>query len=132
MKKITAFLCGAVILISVSTVEARELSDAQICRAAISTIMNQDLKDVEFKREVKQVKYINIPPSKDNSVFKFKCTVSDKKIQWASEFGTWQDSDLDSFVTYKIKENILIMSERYNSGYTFNKKFSLNNLKDKK
>ncbi len=113
-------------------VQAKNIPDAQICRAAISTIMNQELKDVEFKREVKQVKYIYIPPNKDNSTFRFKCTVSDKKIQWASEFGTWQDSDLDSVVTYHIKEDFLIIRERYNSGYTFNKRFNLKNFKDKK
>jgi hypothetical protein len=81
---------------------------------------------VEFTREVKQVKYIRIPPSKDNSTFKFKCTVTGNEIQWASEFGTWRDTDLDSSIVYAIKEGQLIIAETYNSGYTFRKRFNLN------
>ncbi len=115
-------------LLAINAATAQKLSDAQICRAAMSTIMDQKLEDVEFKREVKQVKYINIPPSKDNSTFKFKCTVTGNKIQWASEFGTWRDTDLDSKVSYDIKEGFLFVREKYNSGYTFNKRFNLNDF----
>ena len=114
-----------------SFAHAQQIPDAQICRAAISTIMNKKLNEVEFTREVKQVKYVSFAPTKDNSTFKFKCTVEDQRIQWASAFGSWKDSDLDSVVRYEVKEGFLIIRETYNSGYTFNKRFNLKDLTEK-
>lgn len=109
-----------------NTAYAQVLPESQICRAVFSTIMNEKLEDVEFTRDVKQVKYIKIPPSKDNSTFKFKCTVTGNKIAWASELGSWRNSDLDSSIVYAIKEDVLTIAETYNSGYTFRKRFNLN------
>ena len=130
--KVSALFLGAMAFMLPCTVFATEISDAQICRAGIATIMGKTIDEVRFDREVKQVKYVSFDPTEENTTFKFKCTVASSKIQWASEFGSWKDSDLDSDVSYEIKENFLIVSESYNSGYTFNKRFSVKFLKDKK
>jgi hypothetical protein len=111
--------------------KVQEDTDAQICRAAISTIMGKDLTDVRFDKKVKKVKYISFDPKEKKSTFKFKCHVDGNRIHWASEFGNWKDSDLDSVVTYKIKEKFFIVSESYNSGYNFHKRFNLKDVMGK-
>lgn len=112
----------------ISGAVAQQLHDKDICRAAISTVFNEELKDVEQTKNVLNVQYIEIPPRKDDKTFKFKCTAVKGVIDWASELGAWQNTDLDSEVTYEIKDGFLIVTELYNSGYRFNKKFKLSNF----
>lgn len=128
---ILSFLVLGFAIAPVRVAIAKDLSDKDICRAAMSTIFNEELEDVESKKNVLNVHYINIPKPKDNSSFKFKCTAVDGLISWGSELGAWQNTDLDSKVTYEIKDGFLIVSELYNSGYKFNKRFKLSLFKDK-
>lgn len=101
--------------------------DAEICRAAIATIMDQKLGDVHFDKEVKQVKYISFAQTPEHSINKFKCSVDDNgRVNWGSEYGAWRDTELDSVVHYEIKDDKLLIKEKYNSGYILKKYYDFN------
>ena len=132
MMKILPIFCALGFILFPSASYAQNIDDAQICRAGIATIMNRDLADVVFYREVKQVKYISYKREEDGVVWKFKCRIEDSRILWATEMGRWRNRVLDSIVEYKIKDDFLIIREKYNSGSIFNKRFNLQDLISKK
>jgi len=120
-----AFFVGLFLVISIA--QAKDLDDAEICRAAIAAIMGQKLEGVHFDKEVKQVKYISFAQTPKHSINKFKCSVGESgKIHWASEYGAWRDGELESLVRYEIKDTKLIILEEYNSGAIFKKLYDLN------
>jgi hypothetical protein len=121
---------GFILLPSASQAKRKtiEINDAQICRAGIGTIMNRPLNIVEFYKEVKQIKYISYKREEDGATWKFKCHVKDKRIFWASDTGYWRDSGLDSIVEFEILNDFLIIHEKHNSGYTFHKRFKVEDL----
>jgi hypothetical protein len=106
----------------------KELTDNHICRAAISTIFDQTVEEVEIFRVQGEVNYIKFPKDEDNKVTRFKCIVRGSDIIWATEMGAYRNTGIDSKITYERKKNVLTVKEEHKNGSVFRKAFDVKKL----
>lgn len=108
--------------------KSQELTDDHICRAAISTIFDQTVEEVEIFRSQREVIYIKFPKDENNNVTRFKCIARDGEIIWATETGAYRNTGIDSKITYGTKGNILTVEEEHKNGSVFKKEFDIKKL----
>jgi len=108
--------------------KSKELTDDHICRAAISTIFDQTVEEVEIFRTQMNVTYIKFPKSENNNVTRFKCIVQGTDIIWATETGAYRNTGIDSKVSYETKNNVLLLKEEHKNGSVFKKAFDIKKL----
>ncbi len=102
----------------------------EICRAGISTIFGRPLKIIRAKKR-NQIVHLSYKRSDDRKVFKNVCKVKGNRVMWAAVFsgtgqGRWRNHASDSKISFTIRGNNLIVTERYtdNSSTTKSFKFS--------
>ena len=108
------------------------LDERKLCRAAISTVMNKEFPTVEIKRQVKNVIYLSFPLEKNERTSSLKCLVKGRQVIWATEMGSWRDSDLDATLMYEVVDQIVQFREYHKNGSVFRKNFRLQDLKTQK
>ncbi len=132
MKLLFTISCLLGGLVASSQSYASDLTDAQLCRAGISTIWNQELTDVVIDRTQLNIAHISFPQKVRGASSAFKCVVNGDKIVWGTTFGNWRDTDLDSVIEFTIKDGILFVNEKHNNGSVFTKEFAVTDLVEKK
>lgn len=106
----------------------KKLQDDDICRATISTIFDQKVEDVSIVRQQKDVVVLKVPRSETVTVTRFKCAVKGENIIWATETGSWRNTAIDSKISYKTKDNVLVIEEAHTNGSAFEKAFDIKKL----
>lgn len=130
MKTLLKFLIvGIFIFPNVSF--AQELSEAQICRAAIGTIMNRDADDVRIDKDKKQLKHLSFINFEDKVKWQFKCYIEKGQVFWATEMGSWRNTLLDPVVDYDVENKVLSVNVRHTDGSVFTKEFDIEKLMQK-
>lgn len=111
-----------------SFAKSKDLKSDHICRAAISTIFDETVEDVEVFRSQLNVTYLKFPKSDENRITRFKCIVQGTDIIWATETGAYRNTGIDSKISYETKENILTVKEDHKNGSVFKKTFDIKKL----
>jgi len=121
-------LCVITVFSLPAFAKSKELTDDHICRAAISTIFDQTVEEVEIFRSQREVIYIKFPKDEDNNVTRFKCIARDGEIIWATETGAYRNTGIDSKILYETKDNVLLVKEEHKNGSVFKKAFDIKKL----
>lgn len=106
---------------------------AQICRAAISTVMGRPSASIGAEARGDTI-FLSYVRADDGSVWEYRCRVEGSRILWASEpGGRWRDHPMDEKVTYRVTQesgvSILRISETYPGGTSSEKSFKVGDLK---
>lgn len=104
------------------------LTNDHICRAVIGTIFDKKVEDVKIIRQQKDVVFISFTPEEGDKTTRFKCAVKGENIIWATETGSWRNTDIDSTISYEVKKNILYVEENHKNGSIFTKSFDIKKL----
>lgn len=111
-----AIVFGLFLFEGVASAQAVTFSDASICKATMSLVMNQKSSIIKARNAGKEVVVSYIRPN-DGKVFEYKCLIkkSENKVFWAAKldsgWGRWRDGQYDAVITYKIENNNLIVDE---------------------
>ncbi len=108
------------------------LTDDQICRAAIATIFNKKVETVSIGRHQKNIFYISFAPEEGDKTTRFKCYLNGKEIVWATETGSYRNTDIDSVIDYETKDNVLTVRETHKNGSVYRQAFDIKKLIAKK
>ena len=87
-----------------------------ICKAAISLIFGQPVKSISVKKQGRLVE-LTYTRTADDSYWKYRCKVENNEIIWAGflegQWGRWRDGEYDAEITYEVKNDKLMISEKY-------------------
>lgn len=129
-----AFLFFLIFSVSlpVNAQKKRDLTDDQICRAAIATIFNKKVSTVSIGRIQKNIIYVSFAGEEGDKTTRFKCYLDSKEIVWATETGSYRNTDIDSVIDYETKNNILTVRETHKNGSAYRQTFDIKKLIAKK
>jgi hypothetical protein len=93
-----------------------------ICKIGIGHIMGRPVNSVNINSDSNGTYFISYIRSSDNTTWKYRCKLEDNKIIWASEWertlssGRWRDQPGDDVVTFKVHNNDVFITEKYEDG----------------
>lgn len=104
----------------------------KICRAAIATVMGRDISIITTRSITDNIHYLYYKRPDDNSLWKYRCKPDGNNIMWASNWteseGRWRTSQYDGKVTYKLKNELLTIDERYPDNSVTSKTFNIKKI----
>lgn len=120
-------MVGAAIF--VANAQAEGFSKDQICKAAISMEMFQDVGIMKTVKsgDIPEIQYIR---KDDGEKFIYRCNFSGDRVIWSTYFddpvskgwGRWRDDEYDAVLTYKVDGAVLsVHSTEINATKTFAK-----------
>lgn len=109
-----------------------KFSDAQTCKAGISTLMGKSPSIMKITKKEKSVIYLSYKRPDDGTTWSYKCQISGNRIIWASIFkngeGRWRTHPLDEVITYQTSGDKITVSQKYSDGSETIKNFRLKEL----
>lgn len=92
-------------------------SEADICRAAISTIMGRPVHKVKVEKIARDgVVFLFYIRPDDSSIWSFKCFTEKNEVTWGNADGRWRVDPYDSKITYFASDELLTINEDYGDG----------------
>jgi len=76
---------------------ARAISQEDICKASIATIMGRDLSIMKTDSIQGDVVYLSYIRSNDGTRWSYKCKLDGNKIIWGNADGRWRTEELITF-----------------------------------
>jgi hypothetical protein len=112
-------------------VASPSVDPALVCRASISLIFGQPVDSISTVKNdpIVELEYTR---AVDNSDWKYRCKLASDEVIWAGfidgEWGRWRDHAMDAEVTYQVRSDKLLITEKYPSSKSSNKTFDLDSL----
>jgi hypothetical protein len=123
-------LCFSMHLTSLTahTEQKASLSQQQICKAALGTIMDRDPSLMTITKVEAGVVYLNYIRKGDDSRWAYRCKIDGDRVIWASDTDRWRSDSQDEIVTFSYDSNSLIIKDKYIDGSSTIKTFKLSQL----
>ena len=91
---------------------ARTVSDENICKASIATIMGRNPSIMKIDNIQSNVVYLSYIRSNDRTRFSYKCKLEGSKIVWGNADGRWRTEDL---ITFTVSGNTVTVTDNTTS-----------------
>lgn len=97
------------------------ISNAQICRAVISVLMNQPVHIIRLNSESStgEITTIYVSPQ-SQKVFQNRCKIEGKSVRWGTLSGRWRDHPMDEKVTYTVSSGSVSVKVAHSDGSSSN------------
>jgi len=99
----------------------------KIAKAVISSIMGVEPKDINAMPML-DMGYILVEYPIEGKYVGYKVKFEKGKIVWGVLNGRWRDHERDSVISYRIIQDELLISEKFNDGSLINNTFTLKDL----
>lgn len=105
-----------------------QLTQEQVCKAAIATIMGRDPGIVRGYYEEGGVTYLAYQRPDDGKLWKYKCRLDGRTVLWGMADGRWRNHSLDGTVSFERAAQSLVIRQQHSDGSGNSRSFSLGAL----
>lgn len=113
-KKIKVILIAAVLLLTVLDAKSKPaFNDAQICKAALSSIMGVEIKDIDTKQKGNGITYMYYRLEDESRRYDYRCRLEGNRVIWGSAMGRWRTQKDDAVITFSVKNGKVIIKEKF-------------------
>lgn len=88
-------------------------SDEEICRAAISSLLNQELEETKarvLRDDIYRLSYVR---KSDNALWETQCRIEGNQVNWGTLGSRWRNHELDTAIHFKVSDDKLTIQEHY-------------------
>ncbi|MEX2257803.1 MAG: hypothetical protein WD672_03750 [Woeseia sp.] len=111
--------------LSANAGDSAELSESDICRAAISTIMGRPVHKILVERVARDgVNFLFYIRPEDRTTWYFKCFTEKNVVTWGNASGRWRVDPDDSIVKFAVSNEVLTITDNYSDGSKKEKRFT--------
>ena len=104
------------------------LTQAQVCKAAVSAIMNRSPEIISIDREINGITYLSYRRPSDNSLWSQKCKLEQSTVHWGLAAGRWQNTYTDNAVTFNVTSISVVIHEQHKDGTASSNTFRIDQL----
>ncbi len=106
-----------------------QFTHAQVCRAAIATIMGKDPAIIVASDAGSNIR-LAYTRKDDGSEWTYKCKIEGSRVLWGSPTGRWRDDPADSRVSFREQpDGKLEIEDRYSDGSSTKESYTLEQLR---
>lgn len=88
----------------------------RVCSAAIAAEMFRPIDIIKTNKVDNNVVHLSYIREDDNTKWRYLCKLSQNKVLWAVPGGRWRNHPADTFITYELKGEQVIINRKHSDG----------------